>query len=166
MLSGGAPWAKHLSSWIAEILRLWLRMTLLKMFSELVLSTLRRALRICVELNQARAAVDQRAHVAGDSGHDAVIGSDDGMLHLHGFEHDQRLVRSHRLTLFHKDLDDRAAHGGCKTSMAGNTLRGELEALDVQGRGPGDTIMARVPLDVQGITGRCDIITLLARPEA
>src|SRR5919202_3912486 len=60
---------------------------------------------------QARAAADLVAHLDAHLGHDARVRRLDHVLHLHRFEHDQRLVLDHALAGLHRHPDHAGRHG-------------------------------------------------------
>src|SRR5919202_287715 len=67
---------------------------------------------------QARAAADLVAHLDAHLGNDARVRRLDHVLHLHRFEHDQRLVLDHALTGLDRHPDHAGRHGRGKTPRA------------------------------------------------
>src|SRR5918911_1728099 len=63
------------------------------------------------EGEQARAAGDLLAHLDAHLRHDARVRRLDHVLHLHRFEHDQRLVLDHVLAGLHRHPDHAGRHG-------------------------------------------------------
>src|SRR5437763_637364 len=63
-----------------------------------------------LELHQHRASGDAVSLGDVNCPHDRLVGSDDGRLHLHRLEHDERLARLDAVSLGHHDADDRAGH--------------------------------------------------------
>ncbi len=83
------------------------------------INTYIRSIRIGLEIDQCRPAVDELAGLEIDVADNAGVRSRDGMFHLHRFQHDQRLARRNRLPLLDQQFDDCATHRRLEARLSG-----------------------------------------------